>query len=243
MIEPRRGPINLFITLFFVGGVYDFKNSENKASAWIELLSSAEDINSAGKIIWKFQNLRLSPQTNEIHAQFVMNKPIEIEGIKEEETTINVLDKTDVHIRLKSGLVEIWSGKKDLCQECIRKIAQVLFGDSKYFSKVEINDIEFEKIRSKFIEITGTKLDKLRHPHFKEIGFKGFDITASNEYLTYKRDASGKIKMLSGWIKTETSVVSVSIFRWGRIRFSFTDSVDNKSVEEVITDIEKIITE
>ena len=242
-MEKPSSPINLFVTLFFVGGANDFKNSVTKVDNWVEALKSTKDVDHLGNTIWNFSNVHLHQEISEIRTQFRVRKTIRIETIEEEERTINALKKVDAHIRLKSGLVEIWSGDKDLCLECIRKIAFSLFGDPKYFSKVKFNDLDFEKIRTKFVEITGTKLDKLRHPHLKEIGFKGFDVTRSGEYVTFRRDSSGKIKMLSGWMVTPISVVPVSIYRWGRIRFTFVDSIDTNIVEKVITEIERIIVE
>lgn len=240
-IRERKGPINVYITLYFLGGRNDFVDvSENKIKEWIKFLSSSRELDDDGKVLWEFSDVQYAKQQHELQSIFSIVLPREI-TTREGSEIIQEVEKVEVHIRLKTGIAEIRTGRTALSNECVLRVAESLFGDPKYFSKIVFNDLDFEKVLSLLAESTGTRLDHLWHKHFDEIGFKGTDVTKAKDYDVY-RDAGGKTKMISGIMPLPSKrAVSLIVYRWGRLRFAFVDQIDWSIIEETLGVIEKIL--
>jgi hypothetical protein len=157
------------------------------------------------------------------------------------ETIVFVPRIADIHLRIKSGLIEVYGGEK----RCVTKFVADLIECTELeltCEKIWFSEKYMESILSRNEDLFRVKLDGMEHTYLKEVVLKGDMLDASEEFKHYRTDKGGKLRELHLKLYTPFGkLISLVIARDGRLRIyqRGEDELDWEDLETMIDEIEK----
>ena len=158
------------------------------------------------------------------------------------QQVIHVPKLLTAHIRLNTGIIELYTSDKRFTnrlvsdiRDCLRPIVDLSV------EKVVFSEKVLEHIMSKNEELLRVKFDHLDHTYIKEIILKGDLIDASEEFKHFRTQKNGKFGEFHIKFYTGTGeLVSMVVSRGGSLRFfRTTTELTWDLIEEIIDELEK----